>query len=109
MGNTHRNNFMPRKRSSGNLIRIKSKERYSGPKRNEESLEKEELRAKQQNQELLNNLMQHQHLPNYYNKIKIKKDDKKLSIVPVKQKKRFFDDPYIQLHSEDNLKNYELY
>ena len=57
----------------------------------------------------MNNLMQHQHLPNYYNKIKIKKDDKKLSIVPVKQKKRFFDDPHIQLHSEDNLKNYELY
>lgn len=35
MGNTHRNNFIQRKRSSGNLIRIKSKERFSGPKRNE--------------------------------------------------------------------------
>jgi len=98
MGNTHRNNFMPRKRSSGNLVRIKSKERFSGPKRNEESLDKEEQRAKLHNQELMNNLMQHQPLPNYYNKIKIKKDEKKLLVVPMRQKKRFFDDPQIQLH-----------
>jgi hypothetical protein len=53
--------------------------------------------------------MQHQPLPNYYNKIKIKKDEKKLTVVPVRQKKRFFDDPQIQLHGEDNLRNYEMY
>ncbi len=56
----------------------------------------------------MNNLMQHQPLPNYYNKIKIKikKDDKKLTVVSVRQKKRFFEDPQIQLHGEDNLRNY---
>lgn len=62
-----------------------------------------------QNQELLNNLMQHQHIPNYYNKMKIKKDDTKKLVVQPKQKKRFFDDPQIQLQGEDNLKNYEMY
>jgi hypothetical protein len=97
MGNTHRNNFMPRKRSSGNLIRNKSKERFSGTKRNEDSLDKEEQRAKLQNQEMLNNLIHHQHLPTYYNKFKLKKDEKKLTVIPIRQKKRFFEDPQIQL------------
>lgn len=50
--------------------------------------------------------MQNQHLPNYYNKLKLKKEDRKLTILPVKQKKRFFDDPMIQLQGEDNMKNY---
>jgi hypothetical protein len=68
-------NFLTRKRSvgSGNLIRPKSRERLSNPKRNEESLEREEERAKLQNTELINNLMKHQHIPNYVNKLKIKK------------------------------------
>jgi hypothetical protein len=55
------------------LIRPKSRERLSNPKRNEESLEREEERAKLQNTELINNLMKHQHIPNYVNKLKIKK------------------------------------
>lgn len=97
MGNTHRtNNFLSRKRSSGNLIKIKSKERFSAAKRNEESLDKEEQRAKAQNQQLINNLIQHQHLPSYYTKIKTKKDDKKLTMVPAaRQKRRFFEEPQI--------------
>lgn len=50
-------------------------------------------------------------MPNYYNKMKIKKDDKKMLIMQpaAKPKKRFFEDPQIQLQGEDNLKNYEMY
>lgn len=45
----------------------------SNPKRTEESLEKEDQRAKQNNVELMSNVMKGQFAPNYINKLKMKK------------------------------------
>ena len=47
--------------------------RNSNPKRSAESLEREEQRAKVQNKELINSLMQQPLPPNYMSKLKIKK------------------------------------
>lgn len=45
----------------------------SNPKRTEESLEKEEQRAKLQNIDLVKNIMNNQFAPNYINQLKRKK------------------------------------
>ena len=67
---------LSRKKSlgSGKALKPYSREKYSNPKRTEESLEKEEQRARLMNADLINNLMATQNTPNYLNKLKIKKN-----------------------------------
>lgn len=72
----HSNNHSNKAIKLGNQSREKS-QRNSNPKRSEQSLEKEEERAKIQNKELINTLMQHQFPPNYMSKLKIKKMEQK--------------------------------
>ncbi len=59
--------------------------------------------------------MKYQHIPNYVNKLKIKKEEtanvvKKLTNNFVgKQKRRFFEDLSIEMKSEESLSKYELH
>jgi hypothetical protein len=60
---------------SGTNLKPTSREKYSNPKRTEESLDKEEQRARLTNASLINNLMTTQNAPNYINKLIIKKNE----------------------------------
>lgn len=69
--------LLTRKRSlggSGKILKQYARDKYSNPKRTEESLEKEEERAKLMNTELYTNLVTHQNVPNFLNKLQIKKN-----------------------------------
>ena len=60
--------------ASGKLInKIGGNRTPSNPKRTEESLEKEDQRAKQMNVQFMNNVMKNQIAPNFINKLKMKK------------------------------------
>lgn len=63
-----------RNSASGKIInKVGNNRTPSNPKRTEESLEKEDQRAKQMNVEFMNNVMKNQIAPNFINKLKMKK------------------------------------
>jgi hypothetical protein len=95
-------------------------QRVSNPKRSEESLEKEEQRARIQNKELVNTLMQQQFAPNYINKLKIKKMEQKeqkemkeLKEMKEKEKSKAIRKKFLnceqELKSEEEMKYYQVY
>lgn len=95
-------------------------QRVSNPKRSEESLEKEEQRARIQNKELVNTLMQQQFAPNYINKLKIKKmeqkeqkEQKELKELKEKEKSKAIRKKFLnceqELKSEEEMKYYQVY
>ena len=67
------NSDKKRNSASGKIINKVTGRTSSNSKRTEESLEKEEQRAKVMNAELMNNIMKNQFAPNYINKLKMKK------------------------------------
>lgn len=63
-----------RNSASGKIInKIGTNKNPSNPKRTEESLQKEDQRAKQMNVQFMNNMMKNQIAPNFMNKLKMKK------------------------------------
>ena len=65
-----------RNSASGRTLGLRSPDRkLSNTKRNEESLEKEEEKAKLMNAQLITNMMKQQHAPNYLQKFKNRKVD----------------------------------
>ena len=76
-----------RNSASGKIINKVSQRTPSNPKRSEESLEKEDQRAKQMNAQLMNNVMKNQFAPNYMGIIKKKKME---NTIEKKKAKRVF-------------------
>jgi hypothetical protein len=67
-------NDKKRNSASGKVInKVGGNRTPSNPKRTEESLEKEDQRAKQMNVEFMHNVMKNQIAPNFINKLKMKK------------------------------------
>ena len=75
------------------------------------SPDKEEIRAIQEKDTVIRNLIKNQKTPmTFVNKLKIRREDTKKTYKPIiYQKRGFFNDPTIKLNSVKNLNNYEIY
>lgn len=94
-----------RNSASGKIINKVSTRVTSTPKRSEESLEKEDQRAKQMNVELMNNMMRNNVGPNYMGIIKKKKME---NANEKKRSKRVFNF-IVPVHSEEETKHYDIF
>ena len=95
-----------RNSASGKIINKIGGRTSSNPKRTEESLEKEDQRAKQMNADLMNNLMKNQFAPNYINILKKKKMETNEKKRPGKTKMLNL---IVPVKGEEEMSHYDIY
>lgn len=96
-----------RNSASGKIINKVGNRTPSNPKRTEESLEKEDQKAKQMNVDLMSNLMKNQFAPNYIKKLKMMKiENASEKKKPTKQRLLNL---IVPIKAEEEKNNYEIY
>lgn len=95
-----------RNSASGKIINKVGSRTPSNQKRTEESLEKEEQRAKQMNAELMQNIMKNQFAPNFMDKLKMKKINTNEKKKPAKNKLLNL---IVPVKGEEEMTHYEVY